>query len=214
MARLDEDDTVTLMRKRTFDMTGLLGAAVQVVFNGKTMLVRKGWPEYVLRYIIPRSKDISEERPWICEKAINDHWEVGVSLTLDGEGLEQVSFVNNVATLSGGTHVDHVANKIAAHVVAFVKEKFAQYCGNVEEDDVKRHLMVFVNLRMENPKFDSPTKETLTTPPEEFGSECELSDLFYKKVRGSRLLATVLSRRPHLDARSTGNKRKRQTMQR
>jgi DNA gyrase/topoisomerase IV subunit B len=47
-------------------------------------------------------------------------------------------------------------------------------------------LWVFVNALIENPNFDSQTKETLKTTQAKFGSKCELSDKFVKEVRRLR----------------------------
>ncbi|TVU05051.1 hypothetical protein EJB05_48199, partial [Eragrostis curvula] len=190
MTRLDEDDAVAAMQKRTFDMTGVLGGAVQVEFNGKRMPVQC-FSDYVLWHVWKpwsMANGSGGEPPVIC-KSVDGQWEVGVSLTGHGAQFAQVSFVNKIATVAGGTHVDHVARKIATHVVSYMKDRFGQ--ADVDEEDVKRHLMVFVNLLMESPTFDSPTsREALTTSQEEFGSECELSHLFYAMVL-RRLLARL-----------------------
>jgi DNA topoisomerase-2 len=45
---------------------------------------------------------------------------------------------------------------------------------------VRQHLFLFANTLIENPTFDSQTKETLTTKPASFGSRCNLSDRFLK----------------------------------
>ncbi|KAL7244935.1 hypothetical protein ACSBR2_000303 [Camellia fascicularis] len=45
----------------------------------------------------------------IAEK-VNYRWEICVSLT-EGQ-FQQVSFVNSIATIKGGTHVDYVTNQI------------------------------------------------------------------------------------------------------
>ncbi|KAF8720038.1 hypothetical protein HU200_024810 [Digitaria exilis] len=89
----------------------------------------------------------------------------------------QVSFVNKFATIDGGTHVDYVSNHIAACIAKFCSRHF-----EVEECEVNKHLWVFVNTFMENPTFDSPTRDALTSPQESFGSSCELSDHFVKSV--------------------------------
>ena len=47
---------------------------------------------------------------------------------------------------------------------------------------VKSGLWVFVNTLIENPAFDSQTKETLTTRADHFGSNFELSEGFLRKV--------------------------------
>ena len=38
------------------------------------------------------------------------------------------------------------------------------------------------NILIENPTFDSQTKETLTTPSDKFGSKCSISDKFIEKL--------------------------------
>lgn len=118
------------------------------------------------------------ELPRICEK-LNDQWEVCVSLS-EGQ-FEQVSFVNGIATTRGGSRVDHVANKIATHVACVVNDKKSPNI-HAELHDVKRHLWLFVNARIQNPTFDSQTKDFLTTPCESFGSKCDFSDVFLDKV--------------------------------
>ena len=46
---------------------------------------------------------------------------------------------------------------------------------------IKSHLFILVNCLIENPTFDSQTKETLTLKHGQFGSEAILSDKFLKE---------------------------------
>lgn len=46
----------------------------------------------------------------------------------------------------------------------------------------QNHLCVYVNCLIENPAFDSQTKETLTSPISKFGSKCHLSKKFLETV--------------------------------
>ena len=48
---------------------------------------------------------------------------------------------------------------------------------------VKNHLWLFVNCLIENPTFDSQTKENMTLQQKNFGSKCSLSDKFIKQVQ-------------------------------
>jgi DNA topoisomerase-2 len=41
-------------------------------------------------------------------------------------------------------------------------------------------VQVFINCLIENPAFDSQTKENMTSKPANFGSSCTLSNKFYK----------------------------------
>lgn len=47
---------------------------------------------------------------------------------------------------------------------------------------VKNHMWLFVNCLVENPTFDSQTKENMTLQAKSFGSTCSLSDKFIKQV--------------------------------
>ena len=47
---------------------------------------------------------------------------------------------------------------------------------------IKGHVWVFVNCQIENPSFDSQTKENMTLKVKSFGSTCSLSDKFIKQV--------------------------------
>lgn len=87
--------------------------------------------------------------------------------------------MNGIATIKGGTHVDYVTSQIANSIVAIVNKKNKN--ANLKPHTVKNHLWVFVNALIDNPAFDSQTKETLTTRQSSFGSKCELSDEFLKK---------------------------------
>ncbi|CAD6260557.1 unnamed protein product [Miscanthus lutarioriparius] len=166
-----EDDVVSLMRKRVIDMAGTLGETVNVELNGKMVPV-KNFSNYV---------------NWICEK-VNDQWEVCVSLS-EGQ-FQQVSFVNGIATTGGGSHVDYVTNQIATYVIKILNMKMKNV--DVDVHNVKNHLWVFVNVLFENPAFDSQTKDTLTTDPQSFGSKCEFSDVFLKKVVNSGVIRNML----------------------
>ena len=51
----------------------------------------------------------------------------------------------------------------------------------VKPFQVKNHMWIFINALIENPAFDSQTKEALTLKSSAFGSKCELSEEFVKK---------------------------------
>ncbi|KAG8071989.1 hypothetical protein GUJ93_ZPchr0006g44923 [Zizania palustris] len=65
--------------------------------------------------------------------------------------------------------------------------------ANMKAHNVKGHLWVFVNALVDNPAFDSQTKETLTTRQGSLGSKCDLSDDFLKKVGSSAVVSNLLS---------------------
>ncbi|XP_010512994.1 PREDICTED: DNA topoisomerase 2 isoform X2 [Camelina sativa] len=182
-----ESDVVALMSKRVFDIAGCLGKSVKVELNGKRIPV-KSFTDYVDLYLNAANKARTEPLPRMTEK-VNDRWEICVSLS-DGQ-FQQVSFVNSIATIKGGTHVDYVTSQITNYIVGIVNKK--SKTANVKSHNVKNHLWVFVNALIDNPAFDSQTKETLTLRQSSFGSKCELSKDILKKVEKSGVVENLLS---------------------
>ncbi|XP_064967328.1 DNA topoisomerase 2-like [Musa acuminata AAA Group] len=186
MTRLEED-VVALMKKRVVDLAGTLGKSVKVELNGQRIPV-KTFSDYVNLYLQSASKSRTEPLPRIAEK-VNERWEICVSLS-EGQ-FQQVSFVNGISTIKGGTHVECVTNQITNHIMTVVNKKNKN--ANLKAHNVRSHLWVFVNALINNPAFDSQTKETLTTRQGSFGSKCELSQEFLKKVAKSGVVNTLLT---------------------
>ncbi|XP_042514754.1 DNA topoisomerase 2 [Macadamia integrifolia] len=182
-----EEDVVALMKKRVIDIAGCLGKTVKVELNGQRVPV-KSFLDYVNLYLQSASKIRPDPLPRMVEK-VNERWEICVSLS-EGQ-FQQVSFVNGIATIKGGTHVDYVTNQITNHVMSIVNKKNKN--ANLKAHMVKNHIWVFVNCLVDNPAFDSQTKETLTTRQSSFGSKCELSQDFLKKVAKSGVVESLLS---------------------
>jgi len=125
--------------------------------------------------------------PKIHEKG--QRWEVVVTLSEGSFG--QVSFVNSVATIKGGTHVAYVVDQLCNAISKKVSLKNRNGV-EVKNMHIKNHLMVFINCLIENPAFDSQIKETLTTKPAKFGSTFTISDKALKQVCNSGIVDNVL----------------------
>ena len=63
----------------------------------------------------------------------------------------------------------------------------------VKSTTIKEQLMLFVNSVIENPSFDSQTKECLNTPQSKFGSKCVVSDKFIEKLAKMGVMDAALS---------------------
>ncbi|KAK9813254.1 hypothetical protein WJX72_011500 [[Myrmecia] bisecta] len=181
MSSLDAD-TVALMRKRVYDMAGVLGKSVKVSFNGDNLPV-KTFQDYVGLYLAHPA----EARVYA---KVGDRWEVCVCVS-EGQ-FQQVSFVNSICTMKGGTHVNYLIDQLTKALCDHINKKDKK--ANVKPFMVKNYLSIFVNCMIVNPAFDSQTKETLTLKASSFGSECKLPDAFVKKLANStNLVDTVLS---------------------
>ena len=52
----------------------------------------------------------------------------------------------------------------------------------VNNNSIKEQLMLFLRCDVENPSFDSQTKDYMNTPVAKFGSKCDISDKFIEKL--------------------------------
>lgn len=101
-----------------------------------------------------------------------------------------MSFVNSICTYKGGTHVNYVADQLASKLVDAIQKK--NKAAPVKTFQIKNHMWLFINCLIENPAFDSQTKENMTLKHTSFGSKCPLGDDFVNKVKKSGLIENVL----------------------
>ena len=63
-----------------------------------------------------------------------------------------------------------------------MKKKTGRGGFEIKPFQVKSHLWIFANTLIENPTFDSQTKENMTLRKSSFGSTCDLNDKYIKDV--------------------------------
>ncbi|XP_017601460.1 PREDICTED: DNA topoisomerase 2-alpha [Corvus brachyrhynchos] len=186
MTILDKD-IVALMSRRAYDIAGST-KDVKVFLNGQRLPV-KGFRSYVDLYLKDKVDETGNALKVIHEE-VNSRWEV--CLTLSEKGFQQVSFVNSIATTKGGRHVDYVADQLVTKLIDVVKKKNKNGVG-VKPFQVKNHMWIFVNALIENPTFDSQTKENMTLQAKNFGSTCKLSEKFIKGAVGCGIVESILN---------------------
>jgi DNA topoisomerase-2 len=164
-------DMLSLFKRRVYDIAAITDKSIKVKYNGETIPV-KHFQQYVDLYIGGKSDTVR-----IYEEA-NERWEYVVCLA-PKEEFTQVSFVNGIYTGKGGKHIDYIINQIIRKLSAYIKLKKKV---DVKPATIKEQLMLFVRCDIENPSFDSQTKDYMNTPITSFGSTCEVSDKFIEKI--------------------------------
>lgn len=189
-----DSDTLGVMRRRVYDVNGSV-RDVSVYLNGKSLKI-KNFKNYVELYTKSlEKKRIAEglasegtdgKSPPILYERVNDSWEI--ALATSDMSFQQISFVNSIATTSGGTHVNYVSDQIIRKITEMLKKQKK----TVKANQVKNLMFIFINCLIENPSFTSQTKEQLTTRVKDFGSSCEISPEFIKRIMKSGLETKIL----------------------
>ncbi|OJA16788.1 hypothetical protein AZE42_03299 [Rhizopogon vesiculosus] len=189
-----DEDTLSLLKRRVYDLAGTV-KDVKVFLNDERLKI-KNFKQYVDLYLSSAAAGASEAsggaaqvKPTMIHEQIGSRWEVAFAVS-DGT-FQQVSFANSIATTKGGTHVNHIADQLAKNLIAAIGKK--NKGAAVKAAQIKNHMWIFVNALIENPTFDSQTKETLTLTASKFGTKPVLSEEFMKKVQKSSIIDHVLN---------------------
>ena len=173
-------EMLSILRRRVYDIAAVTGKSVKVKLNGEIIQTRT-FDAYISLYIGDKS-----EAKRIHEIA-NSDWEYAVALS-KSDKLEHVSFVNGLYTAKGGKHVDYIVNQIVRKLCDLLLKKKKV---KVRPAIIREQLSVFIKCDVDNPSFDSQTKDYLTTAPAKFGSSCTVSDKFIEKVAALGVLDTA-----------------------
>ena len=164
-------DMFDLFKKRTYDIAAITDKKVRVRFNHQPLPIRT-LEQYINLYIGPKL-----ETKRVYERG-GERWEYAVCLSPNDE-FTHVTFANGIYTSKGGRHVDYVLGQIVKGVSGYIEKKKKI---KVKPTTIKEQLMLFVNCVVENPTFDSQTKDYMNTPISKFGSRCSVSSKFIERV--------------------------------
>ncbi|KAF4126793.1 DNA topoisomerase II [Geosmithia morbida] len=207
-------DLESLLYRRVYDMAGTV-RGVKVYLNGEQIKVNN-FKAYCNLYAKAIAKERTDEEGGAptCSVEMEDdkghpRWEVGFTVS-DGT-FQQVSFVNSIATTSGGTHVNYIADQMTAALLKALNKRRKGH--SLKQTHLRNHIFVFVNCLITNPSFNSQTKEQMTTKPSQFGSKCTLSEKFLAKIGKSDALENIMDfaekKADKMMAKSDGSKRSR-----
>lgn len=165
---------ISLLQKRVYDIAAVTDHSikkVKVSYND-TVVGIKNFAQYVDLYI--GTKDVAKR---VYEESC-ERWEYAIALSPTHE-FAQVSFVNGICTFKGGKHVDYIISQITRKVADYIEKKKKI---KVAQTAIKEQLILFLRCDIENPAFDSQTKDFMNTPAAKFGSTCIVSDSFIEKI--------------------------------
>ena len=164
-------DIIALLKKRVYDISAITDKSIKVRYN-TTLVPIKNFQQYIDLYI--GDKDTTKR---IYEEG-NERWEYAIALSPSQEFI-QISFVNGIHTCKGGKHVEYILNQLTRKLCDYIEKKKKI---RVNPNSIKEQIMLFIRCDIENPSFDSQTKDYMNTPMGKFGSSCAISDKFVENV--------------------------------
>ena len=144
---------LSLFKKRVYDIAAC--TKVNVTYNKKRVPI-KDFKDYIRLFTDSKFLSYQETK----------RWSVGVVFQ---QGSKDLSYVNGICTYNGGTHVTHVVSQIVESVITQIQKTAKDL--KITPKIVKDNILVFINCVIEDPSFNSQTKDTLTTRMTKFGSK-------------------------------------------
>ena len=191
------DDMIKLMYRRIYDIAGITDKSINVFLNDEKINI-KSFLDYINLY-----NDFVK-----FQEIISDRWDVIFSVS-HNDTFEQLSFVNGICTSKGGSHVECIAKQIANGIIDFIKKKHKK---EIKDKVIRRYMSLYINCVIENPSFDSQTKERCITSHNKFGSKPVISGKFIKKIcSNNELIDKILdadSKNDNKDLKKTDGKKK------
>jgi DNA topoisomerase II len=170
-----DNDHLKMIEKRVYDLAGT-NPGIKFSFNGEAIDI-KSFEDYIKLYV----------SDYLYESKKDKTWAVGISPS--DKGFQQVSFVNSIELLDGGTVVDYILNQIIIALRDFFMKK---HKVDVKPSELKNHMFLFINSTVINPSFSSQTKEKIITEIKDFDTSFELSNKFIQSIIKSEIIDSVL----------------------
>ncbi|ACV50239.1 gp60plus39 DNA topoisomerase subunit [Delftia phage PhiW-14] len=168
-----EDWIEDTLRRRCLEVAAC-NTHIRVYYNGKPVNVKK-------------FGDFAAMLDPVCVSESAPKWDVALSLSKNG--FKHYSYVNSTLTFVGGTHINHVMDKIVAEVRAHIESKTKQ---DIKPAEILNQFQLTVAARINNPRYSSQTKENLITPVSSYNVKYSPSKEFIKAIIDSPMMKKLL----------------------
>lgn len=173
-----DDDHYAILERRTYEIAAT-NTHLQVSLNGEPIKF-KAFKDFAALFSTNRI-DFGHPR-------------FQVSVFHSREGFQQLGFINSTNVSKGGTHVDYVMNQLVNGVREKIEKKTKQ---DIKPSDIKNHFFLMVNATVQNPRYNSQTKEDLTTPAKDYGTELKVDEKTIKAILKSDIVAEIIAWAEH-----------------
>lgn len=166
------ESTLQLLKKRTYDIAAFTNKKVAITFNDEPLSV-KSFSDYVDLFL--PTPELRQEKVVIE----TERWKIAISSS-PFDSFTQISFVNGINTMNGGTHIKYITDPIIKKITDKFQKKIKD--TQIKPSFLRDNMFVVLLATIENPEFKSQAKEELTSKPSQFGSTMEIDDATIKRI--------------------------------
>lgn len=166
-------DHMTMIERRVYEIAAT-NSHLKVYLNGK-LINFKGFKDFVALF---------------NDSAIHfgtDRFQAAVFHSKSG--FQHINFVNSTNVFQGGTHIDALMTTIVNGIREHIKKKTKQ---DIKPSDIKNHFFLMGTFTINNPRYNSQTKEFLQTPVKDFGMSLDVTDKVIQQIIKSTIVQEII----------------------
>lgn len=162
----DYDTILTRLRQQAYLTKGITMTLVNEFTGAKYRFFFEGGIQSYVHHL-NRGIDTIGDGIFYADKNLDDiQVEIAFQYKKDDYSERVISFVNNVTTTDGGTHMAGFQAALTRTINKYAREQeiLKEKDTNLESSDVLEGLCAVVSIKVPDPRFSSQTKEKLVNP--------------------------------------------------
>lgn len=164
--KFDYETIRTRLRQQAYLTKGIIITIINEYENSRYRFFFEGGIESYIQYL-NRGADALTDEIFYTEKQI-DHVQVEIAFQYKRDDYNEklISFVNNVITPEGGTHVVGFRTALTRTINKYAREQdiLKEKDNNLASEDMIEGLTAIISVKVPEPQFEGQTKGKLGTP--------------------------------------------------
>ncbi|NCP76702.1 DNA topoisomerase (ATP-hydrolyzing) subunit B [Candidatus Gracilibacteria bacterium] len=200
----DYDTILTRLRQQAYLTKGITMTLINEFTGSKYRFFFEGGIQSYVHHL-NRGIDTIGDGIFYADKNLDDiQVEIAFQYKKDDYSERIVSFVNNVTTTDGGTHMAGFQAALTRTINKYAREQeiLKEKDTNLESSDVLEGLCAVVSIKVPDPRFSSQTKEKLVNPEAKGVVDRVLSEKLYEYLQENPRSAKAMVEKSLLAARA------------
>lgn len=200
----DYDTIKVRLRQQAYLTKGITITLVNEYENSKYRFFFEGGIESYIHYLNRNSEVVSDEVFYVEKQIDNVAVEIALQYKKDDFSEKLISFVNNVITPEGGTHVVGFRTAMTRTINKYAREQqiLKEKDQNLTSEDMIEGLTAIVSVKVPEPQFEWQTKWKLWTPEAKGITERVMGDALYDFLQENPKAAKAMIEKCLLAARA------------
>ncbi len=200
----DYDTIKTRLRQQAYLTKGITITLINEFANSKYRFFFEGGIESYVHYLNRTTEVISDEVFYVEKQIDNVSVEIALQYKKDDYTEKLISFVNNVITPEGGTHVVGFRTALTRTINKYAREQeiLKEKDQNLTSEDMIEGLTAIVSVKVPEPQFEGQTKGKLGTPEAKGITDRVMGEAFYDFLQENPKAARAMIEKCLLAARA------------